>query len=366
MEKAKINPFQLFVLIVLFELGSAIVLAIGIDAKQGAWISILLGLAAGLVAFFIYYRLYKQFPDLPLTGYLQKVLGRYIGTVVGFLYVIYFLYIAARVLRDFGDLLVSSTLPETPLFVVNLLMICAIVYVLYLGVEVLARSGEFFLMILLIIGTIANLLIVFAGIIDLNNLLPITGEGWSVILSTTFPAVFTFPFGEVVVFTMLLPYLNQQKVVFKVGASALLFSGLLLAFTTSMNIAVLGPDIASRSIFPLLTAVGKIRVADFLERLDALVVVTLIVGMFFKIAIFTYAGIVGLTFLFRLDTYQKLVLPIGLIVLFSSISMAKNFPEHLEEGLKIVPYFLHLPFQVFIPIALLLILFIRKKFFSFS
>ncbi len=356
------NAFQMFSLMVLFELGSAIVIAIGIDAKQGAWLAILLSLSAGMMMFYVYFYLYKQYPDQPLTGYLQHILGKYIGGLVGVLYMLYFFYIAARVLRDFGDLLLSSTLAETPLFVINLLMICTIMYVIYLGIEVLARTGEFYILLLLLLGFVANLLILFSGIIDVKNLLPILGEGWKPIIQTAFPVGFTFPFGEIVVFSMLLPYLNKPKSALRVGLTALVVSGLTIAFNTSLNIAVLGVDIASRTTFPLLTSVGKIRVGEFLERLDALVVITLVIGMFFKIAIFMYAGIIGITKLFNVNNHQHLVFPIGIIILFSSLSIASNFSEHLEEGLNIVPYYLHLPFQIYIPLLLFLLTLIRKKF----
>ncbi|MEH7749512.1 GerAB/ArcD/ProY family transporter, partial [Neobacillus drentensis] len=64
MEKAKISGFQLFVLIVLFEMGSALLLSPGSEAKQDAWIAILFGLVGGIIVFFIYYRLFMYYPDL--------------------------------------------------------------------------------------------------------------------------------------------------------------------------------------------------------------------------------------------------------------------------------------------------------------
>ncbi|SDZ63663.1 spore germination protein KB [Evansella caseinilytica] len=364
MEKASINPFQLFALMVLFELGSAIVITIGIEAEQDAWISILLALAAGVAVFMVYSYLYKQFPGHSLIDFSQKIIGKYPGWVLGLLYMLYFLYIAMRVLRDFGDLLLTSTMPETPLFVINFFMVMTIIYVLYLGIEVLARTGEFFLLLLLLLGILANMLILFSGIIDVNNLLPVLGNGWKPVFQAAFPLVLNFPFGEIIVFTMLFPYLNQGSKIPKTGILALVFSGLLITITTSMNIAVLGMEIVSRTTFPLLTAVGKIRVADFLERLDAFVVVTLVIGMFFKIAIFTYASILGVTKLFNVNTHRKLVFPLGLILLLGSVAIAGNFSDHLEEGLDVVPYYLHMPFQIYIPFVLLLITIVRKKFSS--
>ncbi|MFB9759627.1 GerAB/ArcD/ProY family transporter, partial [Ectobacillus funiculus] len=105
MEKEKISAIQLFAMMFLFELGSALVVSYGITAKKDAWIATLLGLCGGIVLFFIYYFLFLQYPNLSLTGYARKILGKYVGWIIGLLYVLFLLYDAARDLRDFGDLL---------------------------------------------------------------------------------------------------------------------------------------------------------------------------------------------------------------------------------------------------------------------
>ncbi|MBZ5751718.1 GerAB/ArcD/ProY family transporter [Metabacillus rhizolycopersici] len=47
------------------------------------------------------------------------MLGKYLGWMIGVLYVISLIYIAARTLRSYGDLLLSSTMPKTPLLALN-------------------------------------------------------------------------------------------------------------------------------------------------------------------------------------------------------------------------------------------------------
>ncbi|MCM3655561.1 GerAB/ArcD/ProY family transporter, partial [Metabacillus litoralis] len=76
MEKAKISVIQLFAMIFMFELGSAVVVSYGITAKKDAWLAILLGMFGGLILFFIYYFLFRQYPNLPLTGYARKIFGK--------------------------------------------------------------------------------------------------------------------------------------------------------------------------------------------------------------------------------------------------------------------------------------------------
>src|SRR3954453_13543442 len=144
MEKAKISLYQLFVLILLFELGSAILVPLAIDAKQDAWLAILFGVFGGLFLYWIYYRLFFYYPNLVPPEYMEKLLGKILGKILAFCYIIFFLYTAARVLRDFGEMLLTFAYLETPLFIVNALLMLVIIYTVSKGIEVLARTGELF------------------------------------------------------------------------------------------------------------------------------------------------------------------------------------------------------------------------------
>ena len=74
MEKTKLSAIQLFAMMFIFELGTALVVSYGITAKKDAWLAILLGMCCGIVLFFIYYFLFRQYPNVPLTEYAKKIL----------------------------------------------------------------------------------------------------------------------------------------------------------------------------------------------------------------------------------------------------------------------------------------------------
>jgi spore germination protein KB len=54
METAKVSVIQLFSMMFLFELGSALVVSLGSNAGKDAWFAILLGLCGGMALFFMY------------------------------------------------------------------------------------------------------------------------------------------------------------------------------------------------------------------------------------------------------------------------------------------------------------------------
>ncbi|MFP5113163.1 GerAB/ArcD/ProY family transporter [Bacillaceae bacterium C204] len=361
MEKAKVSPYQLFVLIFMFEMGSAILLGLGAQVKQDAWIAILFGLVGGILVFFIYYRLYMYYPELPLTSYLQKILGKWLGRLIGFLYIVYFIYVASRVLRDFGELLTTTIYNSTPLFVINTLMILTIIYLLHKGFEVLARVGEIYFGVVYFTAILGMLLIVFSGLIHLGNLKPILENGLKPVIKVFLRETLTFPFGEMVVFTMLLPFLNDKKKAKIVCVGGMILAGINITITTIVNISVLGVELYYRSPFPLLNTIGRIQIADFIERLDVLFMLYLVIGGFFKIAIYYYAAVAGTADIFQFKNQRKIAFPIGIIVLFSSITVASNFAEFIKEGLVIVTMYLSWPFQIIIPSFLLIIAFFRNK-----
>ncbi|MBB6021713.1 spore germination protein KB [Paenibacillus sp. JGP012] len=333
MEKAKISPGQLFALILLFDAGTAIIRVLATKAEKDAWLAILFGVAGGLLIFSIYISLYRLYPKLPLTGYAKAILGQKVGWFLGLLYILFFIHGAARDLREGSDLLISSLLDQTPEVVVSAVMIMSIGYVLRKGIEVLARTALIFVFVLGVLAVSSNLLMYVAGIVDVDRLLPVLENGWRPIFDITLKQTFEFPYEELVCFTMLLPYLhNSSRRGTRAGFAAVLTSGILLSYSSATNIAVLGTQILNRATFPLLYTISLINIGDFMQRLDVFVVLTLIVGDFFKIAIFLYAGIMAATDLFQVSDYQKCVSPIAVIVLLVSLVLSGDFAEQIEEG----------------------------------
>jgi len=361
MEKAKINASQIFVLVVLFEMGSAILVGLGSQAKQDAWISVLLGLMGGLLLFLVYFRLYMYYQELPLTSYLQKITGKWIGRVLGFFYIVYFMYCASRVLRDFGELLTTTVYTTTPLIVINSLMILTIIYAIHKGFEVIARVGQIFFGIIYLMALGGILLITISGLIHLENLRPILEYGFKPVIKTFLGETITFPFGEMIVFTMLLPFINDPKKVKVACLGGMILAGINVTITAVVNVAAIGPELFTRSNFPLLTTISKIQLANFIERLDVLFMLYLVIGGFFKIAIFFYAAVAGTADLFKFKNQRNLSFPIGFMILIASITIASNYAEHIKEGLIIVPLYLHWPFQIIIPCCLLVIAFFRNR-----
>lgn len=361
MEKAKISTYQLFVLMVLFQLGSSLLVPIAMEAKQDAWLAILLGMSAAFILMYIYDRLYRYYEGKPLTEFLKDILGVFFGRLLAFLYVLYFVYLAARVLRDLGVALLTFAYPLTPLFVVNALFILAVIYTVYKGIEVVARTGELLVVLEFLLAVTFIILIVVSGLIELSNLKPVLENGVLPVIKVALRETLYFPFGEIIVFLMIFPYLKQPEKIKKAGMGSIFVSGLFLSLFMAINISVIGMNLTFRSHYPLLTVIQSIELTGFLERLDIYFLILLVIGMFFKISVFVYAAVTGAASVFSIKEPSRLAYPIGMVILLLSIIIASNYSEHISEGVTIVPLYIHLPFQVIIPILLLVIAFFKYR-----
>ncbi|MGN7241842.1 GerAB/ArcD/ProY family transporter, partial [Priestia megaterium] len=334
---------------------------IAIDVKQDAWLAILLGMAGSFVLFLVYYKLHSYYPDLLPTEYMQKIMGKWIGSVLAFIYILYFMYDAARVLRDFGEMLLTFAYPDTPLFIANTLLMLVIIYTIRKGIEVLARSGEVLFIFMYILAIMGFILIVCSGLIDFTNLKPVLEEGILPVLKVAFTQIIYFPFAEAIVFIMILPYLKTQEKAKATMLCATGLSGINLTITMLINISVLGVDLTERSQFPLLSTVQSIQVADFLERLDVFFMLGLVIGGFIKISVLLYAAVIGTANLFKIKSPSRLAYPLGFVILFMASTIASNFQEHLHEGLKVEMFILHMPILGIIPLLLLLVAFLKNR-----
>ncbi|MBM7663192.1 spore germination protein KB [Bacillus mesophilus] len=356
----KISLWQLFILIFIFEMGSGIIVGIGNDAKQDAWIAIAIATLLGVLLVLFFSQINSRVEGKNLFEIFEWAVGKWVGRFFICLYVLYFIYIASRVLRDFGELISSSILPRTPIEVTMIIFMLVVSYVLYLGLEVLARTGEIFLPYVIFFMFGIGFGVLFSGEMHFENLLPILPEGIGPVAKAIFPSLLTFPFGELIVFTLIFPYVSKAKYIGKVSIASVLAAGLLLVYSSIIQITTLGSSMKSRANFPLLSAAGEISLLEFIERIDLLIVFIMMFGVIIKVAVFTYGGLKGLELIF-LRPYRYFIFPISMLIAFLSVGVSGNFAEHIEEGLIVVPYYLHLPFQLGIPLLLFPIILWKTK-----
>lgn len=363
MERIQINGFQLFSILFLFQLGSTILVGMAQAALQDAWITVGISLIAGcFLYYYVYAQLHKEYPNEPFTTYIRSIWGKYIGWFVGLVYLTFYIYDACRVLRDFEELLVISVYQSTSILVMGICMILCIMYAVSKGFEVFARVAELCFFIVLFVFLLIILFGFIGSLVNFKNLQPMLENGWKPVFHVVFPQTVTVAFGEAFTFTMIFPYANDKRTtVQKAGLLAIILSGLSLLIFTILLISILGADIVGRSSFPILTAVSYINIAGFIQRVDTLVIIIMVILGFIKISVFFFCAVYASADLFRVKQPNKLIYPIAIIIVVCSIVVAPNYTLHISEGRRVFPYYIGIPLETCIPLLLLITIWIKKK-----
>lgn len=356
----KISLLQLYFLIILFQIGSAVVVGIAMEARQDAWLAILIATAIGVGITYMYLFILSFQEEKNLFEIYGLTAGRYVAILLTFIYIIYFLYIAARVLRDFLELLITDVYPHTPIEVLAISFMLAVIYIIYLGPEVLARISETFVPYIMIFLVALGFFLFAGGDVNFTNLRPILAEGMGPVWEAVFPGLIGFPFGEAIVLTLFMVLSKKKQKTPKITLLAVISTGIILILFKTIKVAVLGVNTVTRSTFPLLMAAREVSFANFIERIDAIVIFVMMLGIFVKVSIFYYGGLKGLEYIFNIP-YRYFSIPIGLIVAIFSILISANYSEHIEEGLNFVPMYLHMPLQIGIPLLFAIIIFFKKR-----
>ena len=346
----------------LFLIGSSVILGLNLSAEKASWIVSLAAGAAGLILFRIYVYLWKNNDYGSLALILKKNLGKFLGFAASLLYVLYFAYLASRVLTDFTMLINSTLLYTMNPFFIKFSIFLVVAYTYVKGLEAFIRSAVIIGSVTLLFILLIPIWILVSGTFHWEYIDPIFDIDFKNIL-TTVPTMITFPFGELIAFFMIFPYLNHEhrSAVSKNGSMMIIFFTILLSLISFLTIGVLHPELAKNYTFPVIDAIERVTLFDFIKRLDVIAVIIIIFGGYFKIAIFTFASINLAKSTMNKVKPKLLTVSILVIILLLSYTYAENLSQHLEVGLKYVPLLIHLPLAILLPILIMFITFVKKR-----
>lgn len=232
------------------------------------------------------------------------------------LIIIFSAHVLIRDVRILTEFVEATLLPLTPIFIITDLVILVCLYIAWSGIEVISRFTELFFV--LFIGVILFVPVSLVGDMVLENFEPVLGfQVIPSILQSTYIGLAWV--GEVVILFFILSLIQPIK---RVKKSIIIGGGIglgLLLILTFSQIAILGAEIVRYTTYPSYTLVQQIRITEFLDRLDFILVSLYFPTIFAKISLFLY----GLHRAFNLLTGNKVkitMLPIALVIgLFSKI-----------------------------------------------
>ncbi|MZP29643.1 endospore germination permease [Heliobacterium undosum] len=345
--KEQVSFKQGVYLIVLFIIGSSLILPIGAKAKQDVWMAALLSLLFALPMVVVYGRILSLNTGMDLLEITTRLFGKIIGKAIIFVYAFYAFTLSGLVLINFGEFINVVAIPETPKLVIMFFLALLAIWAVKEGIEVIARTGEIYLPWIVIAAMLTFLLLLPQ--FEIQRLYPILYKNHQKIFQAAID-LFSFPLAETVIFLLLLSSSKQAPAVkqYMMG----LFIGFFAVFTSITAVmAVVGPEEYAANFFPGFLAVQEISIGDFLQRLEVVIFLINILAGFIKICVCLLAACKGICHVFGFNEYRFLVTPVGFLSLLFASNIYSSTKQMSSWADAIYPYYAF-PFQVLLPLLI--------------
>ena len=357
--KREINLNQMLTLMILFLIGGSALSSSARYAGQNVWIVLLASGILGALLFTMFYRISKlhQFAELP--NILTNTFGLYLGKIVLVVFGCFFFFrmISAG---NYMTALAQETLMmgANHRTVVVMILVTIIISSLY-GLNVIGRSSEIFLGIVLICLLPFLLSIFTSDIFKSENLIPILAEGIPGITQDIVRTTF-FPYGELVIFLMIFPFVTkiEDKSILKRGYIAITIATLLMIAISLTTVALLGATLTTNFEYPFYNAMQLAGISGFLERLDPLAIVIKIISEYFKLVLYFFVTVMAFQALYKKFNFKITLIVVSIATFF--IAPVVNIHE-AGFMMDIMPTRILPIFELAIPLVIWLVSEIRFR-----
>ncbi len=352
----KISGYMVAALLIILDATTGILfvpLSVVTVAGHDGWIAPLLTIPGGLYVVLVSVWLGSFYPGKTFIEYLPIILGKIIGKIVAWAYVLFLFYVFSTVVRECLALLYGTGIfRQTPHQALALLLIIATTYATASGVEVISRSIWYFSAFIIVALTLFLL-----GTIPFTNfdsIFPIGEAGLNTIMQSTLtPHAYR---GELILLAFLFPYIKTRKEAIWGGITANLAIAGFITFNTIAAIGILGVKVASHAYY------STFYMADYIPAagLKIVLVTIWIVAFWGKITLGQFFISNGVAQAAGLKDHRPLAWTIGILLLvFSQV-----FYQDTTDLFHSVPHTfpgVALFFEYLIPGALLLIAWFKAK-----
>lgn len=289
-------------------------------AGRDAWLSVIFAWFTDIVLAAVYAYMGIRFPGQNLVQYSITILGRFWGSVIGILFLLFFLISSSGLIRSLCSLLTNEFFPGTPIDA--LLIICFVLVAAGAkkGLETFARTSEIlgpiYLLSFIILFTIA------VPLANFSNLKPQLYRGF-------FPSLTGAPFilsfiSICIMMGMFIPHCNKPANGFKGKFIAVTLGSIIFELLVILGIGVFGAEQAGNLINVGLELARMVSIGDAIQRLEAIwLMVSVAAGIMTAISLI-WAFSLGISQIAGLRSYKPLVYPSALLALVLAVTSFNN------------------------------------------
>ena len=315
--KDRITTSQAVVIIVNYILGTGILTLPRASVEKvktpDVWLSVILGGILAMISGVIMVKLSQQFPEKTFYQYSQDIVGKWIGRLLSFLIIGYFLTTSAFQIRSMAEVISFFLLEGTPTW--------AIV------INSIARMFEIIFPITVFIFLIISFMSI--GIFEIDNLRPVLGLGIKPVLDGIKTTSLAYTGPEIML--ILLVFMEQRKKAVKAILVGISIPLIFYVITVVMVIGALSIDGVVTRTWPTIDLMRSFEISGLIfERFESLLLVIWIMQIFATYTISYYAAALGLAQLFKKSIHPFIFALIPIIYIIAMTS--KNINDLLKLG----------------------------------
>ncbi|MFG6147646.1 GerAB/ArcD/ProY family transporter [Halobacillus sp. B23F22_1] len=277
------------------------------------WISILMGGGITIFSAFIIITLSLRFPQKTFFQFNQIIIGKWLGTIISLIFIIYVITLASFEIRSMSELTKFHLLEDTPLSVLMISMMWVGTYLLVGGINPIVRLFEFLFPITILI--FLTIILLGFKVFDLDNIRPVLGLGVIPALKGITPTLLTnsgVEFLLVWVAFMKTPAHAKRVIGWGIGIPIVLYLVTIIVVTGALSV-----DRIKVETWPTFTLVQQYEYTGIIfERFESMFLVVWLIQIFFTYIVCHYIAAIGLSHILNVD-FKKItysLLPVIYII----------------------------------------------------
>lgn len=308
---------------------------------------ILVGVAIVLVLGLIISKLSNKFPKETIVEFGNSLLGKFIGALISFGLFGFYLVFSAIEVRMFGEIMKTYLLINTPIEVLMITYMLAVIYVVRSGIETIARMSQILFPIVLFTSVIT--MIPLLPELDFTHFLPLLKTPPIKMIKALPLMVFSFLGLELTL--LFSPSVIDKKNIKKYVIFSIMLIGFIYFNTVVVTIARFGLVETSHIIWPALEIFKTVDIPGaFIENIHIYTIAIWVFSVLMTTVGFYFAASFTLRHIIKSAKQDYLVLPLAPFVYYLAL-----IPDGVVEAMEIMDMFgeyLGTMYLVLVPIAL--------------
>lgn len=305
----------------------------------------------------LYARILSILPGRDFFETTEFFLGKIICKAVWLLLACFSFLLCVVMLTNFGQLAVTTSLQETPVIAVYIVMAAVCAAAVKSGIETIGRWSQ--IIIYIAIGFAVIMFSVSLGYSDINNMLPVLYNGPGPVIKGAVD-VLVYPFASVSVLLLVFPAFGKEVSRYRIFCSGLLIGGVMIHGIITSVVMTMGFPAVAESLFPTYLNLKIMKIGDFLPRLEILGILPMSVSLYLNLVVLMLAACRGFAHTVGFQSYRFIVWPVTLLMIsfamfsFDSVLSLHRWFYDVFPAIALVS-------EIVIPLIVLLVIEIKYR-----